>query len=122
MSLDNKKMQETQKFAAVTARTMRDFTREYEGLMNIYIISEKPLEVKESFKVRAMNLAIKNTGSRIKWFLDELDIIAKGSGIGQLNEYEAAKRMAIGTITGKYHQKALALKGITAKDFQHIKE
>lgn len=90
--------------------------------MNLYIISEKPLEVKESFKVRAMNLAIKNTGSRIKWFLDELDIISKGSGIGQLNEYEAAKRMAIGTITGKYHQKALALKGITVKDFQIIKE
>lgn len=69
-----------------------------------------------------MNLAIRNTGSRIKWFLDELDIIAKGSGIGQLSEFEAAKRMAIGTITGKYHQKALALKGITVKDFQVIKE
>ena len=40
----------------------------------------------------------------------------------QLNEYEAAKRIAIGTITGKYHQKALALKGITSKDFQVIKE
>jgi hypothetical protein len=43
-------------------------------------------------------------------------------GIGQLNEYEAAKRIGIGTITGKYHQKALALKGITVKDFQKIKE
>ena len=69
-----------------------------------------------------MNLAVKNVGSRIKWYLDELEIIAKGSGIGQLNEYEAAKRIAIGTITGKYHQKALALKGITSKDFQVIKE
>ena len=38
-----------------------------------------------------------------------------------LSEYEAAKRIAIGTITGKYHQKALALKGITVKDFQVIK-
>ena len=89
--------------------------------MNIYIISDKPTDIKETFKVRAMNLAIRNTGSRIKWFLDELDIIAKGNGIGQLSQYEAAKRMAIGTITGKYHQKALALKGITAKDFQIIK-
>lgn len=68
-----------------------------------------------------MNIAVKNIGTRIKWYLDQLDIIAKGSGIGQLNEYEAAKRIAIGTITGKYHQKALALKGITVKDFLQIK-
>ena len=54
-------------------------------MMNIYIISDKPTEIKETFKVRAMNLAIRNTGSRIKWFLDELDIIAKGNGIGQLS-------------------------------------
>ena len=32
-----------------------------------------------------MNLAVKNTGSRIKWYLDELEIIAKGKGIGQLS-------------------------------------
>lgn len=34
-----------------------------------------------------MGLAVKNKGSRIKWYLDELAIIAKGVGIGQLNEY-----------------------------------
>ena len=67
-------------------------------------------------------MAVKNIGSRIKWFIDELNIISKGVGIGQLNEYEAAKRIGIGTITGKYHQKALALKGITAKDFEVIKQ
>ena len=38
--------------------------------MKVYIISEKPVEVKESFKVRAMYLAIKNFGQRICWFLD----------------------------------------------------
>lgn len=32
-----------------------------------------------------MSLAVKNIGSRIKWYLDQLDIIGKGSGIGQLN-------------------------------------
>ena len=30
-----------------------------------------------------------------------MQIIGKGVGIGQLNEYEAAKRLGIGTITGK---------------------
>jgi hypothetical protein len=116
------KMEETKKIAHQAAVTMRDFTKEYEKMFKLYIITEKPIEIKETFKERAKNLAVKNTGSRIKWYLDELEIIAKGSGIGQLNQYEAAKRIAIGTITGKYHQKALALKGITAKDFQEIKE
>jgi hypothetical protein len=50
-----------------------------------------------------------------------LATIAKGLGIGKLNEYEAAKRLSIGTITGKYHQKALALKDITVKHFLEIK-
>lgn len=100
---------------------MKDYTESYEKIHKLYILSEKPLGLKESFKERASTLAVKNVGSRIKWFIDELNIIAKGLGIGQLNEYEAAKRIGIGTITGKYHQKALALKGITIKDFEKIK-
>lgn len=122
LSMDTAKMKEVQKYAAFAAQAMREFTREYEEHFGFYLIRDKPVDVKESFKTRAMNLAIRNIGSRIKWYLDELDIIAKGSGIGQLNEFEAAKRIAIGTITGKYHQKALALKGITVKDFLEIKE
>lgn len=100
---------------------MTNYTLEYEKIFNLFIISENK-DKKESFKDRAMGLAVKNTGSRVKWYLDQLAIIAKGVGIGQLNEYEAAKRIGIGTITGKYHQKALALKGITVKDFLEIKK
>ena len=99
---------------------MKSYTLEYENLCKIFIITENK-DNKETFKDRAMGLAVKNTGSRVKWYLDELAIIAKGVGIGQLNEYEAAKRLGIGTITGKYHQKALALKGITINDFLEIK-
>lgn len=49
-------------------------------------------------------------------------MLAKGLGTQQLSEFEAAKRIGIGTITGKYHQKALALKGITVADFSRIKD
>lgn len=48
---------------------MKDYTLEYEKLLNIFIISENK-DNKESFKDRAMGLAVKNTGSRIKWYLD----------------------------------------------------
>lgn len=102
--------------AELSVRAIKELTLEFERCHKIYILSEKKNE-KESFKDRANSLAVKNVGVRIKWYLDELQIIAKGVGIGQLNEYEAAKRLGIGTITGKYHQKALALKGITLKDF-----
>ena len=85
LSMNTAKMEETQKLAKLTANVMREFTIEYEKIFKLYIITEKPVEIKESFKVRAMNLAVKNTGSRIKWYLDELEIIAKGKGIGQLS-------------------------------------
>ena len=116
--MDNKKMKETSKIAAFTSKLMTEYTKAYEKQHKLYILSERPLGLKESFKERANSLAVKNVGGRIKWFVDELNIIAKGVGIGQLNEYDAAKRIGIGTITGKYHQKALALKGITLKDFE----
>lgn len=87
LSMDNKRMEETSKIAHVTADLIRNYTKAYEKIHNLYILTEKPLGIKESFKERASTLAVKNVGSRIKWFVDELDIISKGVGIGQLNEY-----------------------------------
>lgn len=122
LSMDSKKMGQTSEIAAYTCQLMQQYTVRYEKEHKLFILSDRPLGLKETFKERACSLAVKNIGSRIKWFIDELNIIAKGIGIGQLNQYEAAKRIGIGTITGKYHQKALALKGITAKDFEVIKQ
>lgn len=117
LSMDVNKMKQTSQIAAFTSNLMKDYTKVYEKYHKLYILNERPLGLKESFKERANSLAVKNIGGRIKWFVDQLDVIAKGVGIGHLNEYDAAKRIGIGTITGKYHQKALALKGITLKDF-----
>lgn len=83
--MDNNKMKQVQIDSALAAQTMREFTKEYELLFDFYILRNRPEGTKESFKTRAMSLAVKNIGVRIKWYLDELDIIAKGSGIGQLN-------------------------------------
>lgn len=85
LSMENAKMKQTSKIAQHTADLMKDYTRSYEKHHKIYILSEKPLGIKESFKERASSLAVKNVGSRIKWFVDQLQIIAKGVGIGQLN-------------------------------------
>lgn len=48
---------------------MRNYTLEYEKVNQMFIISENK-DKKESFKDRAMGLAVKNIGSRIKWYLD----------------------------------------------------
>jgi hypothetical protein len=83
--MDVKKMTETSEIAAHTAMVMTEYTKLYEAYHKLYILSERPLGLKETFKERANSLAVKNTGSRIKWYIDELEIIAKGVGIGQLN-------------------------------------
>lgn len=93
----------------------------YEKENNLMIIKERSTELK-TFKARAVEFMIRNIGVRIKWYMEELAILAKGLGTQQLSEFEAAKRIGIGTITGKYHQKALALKGITVSDFKLIKD
>lgn len=51
-------------------------------------------------------------GQKIKWFVVDVEIIEKGLNIEKFSEQDLAKRMNIGTIVGKYHQKALLLKGI----------
>ena len=75
-----------------------------------------------TFSERVLKNMIKNVGVRAIWFMDEVQSIAKGVNPQALNEYDAAKRIGIGTITGKYHQKALALKGITVNDFKLISQ
>ena len=44
--MDNSKMKQVQEDAALAARTMREFTKEYELLFDLYIIRAKPLEGK----------------------------------------------------------------------------
>ena len=85
-------------------------------------LREKNETMANSFSQRVMRNLIKNVGVRAIWFMDEVISISKGVNPQALNEYDAAKRIGIGTITGKYHQKALALKGITIQDFKKIAE
>ncbi|CAD8143516.1 unnamed protein product [Paramecium pentaurelia] len=60
--------------------------------------------------------------TKILFFVNEIEALIKGVDPKQLSEFEQAKRLMIGTITGKHLQKALALKGITIEEFQNIKQ
>ena len=59
---------------------------------------------------------------RIIWFYNDVKKIASGDTAGQLSDFEAAKRIGLGTIVGKAAQKAFALKNITPAEFQSIKD
>lgn len=76
----------------------------------------------ESFFNRCIFNFVFRYGNKIQWFLEEVKNLADGKSPIFQDEFEAAKRMNIGTITGKYHQKALALKALTPEEFQNIKK
>ncbi len=77
---------------------------------------------KLSFKDRALNNQLRRTQVKIKAFLETIQALAKGVGAQELSEWDAAKRIGIGTIVGKYHQRALALKGFTVDMFKKVRE
>ena len=47
--------------------------------------------------------------------------MTKENILGKLSESEAAKRLAIGTKIGKYHDKAMQIKGLSVDDFNQAK-
>lgn len=75
-----------------------------------------------TFHQRALRNLVKHTLSRAAWFYEEIKLLAEGKSPKELSEYDAAKRIGIGTIVGKYHQKALALKGITVDEFKKLRD
>lgn len=77
---------------------------------------------KLTFFQRCMQNLIKYSLSRAQWFYEDVKLMAQGKQVSDLNEYDAAKRIGLGTIVGKYQQKALALKGITVDEFKKIRD
>lgn len=114
----------SQENACICLKYMRALIVEFEKENKLSLFSKESEEsdLKLTFSQRVKKNIMKNIGSRITWFLDEVTTLSKGLNPNNLSEFDAAKRLGIGTITGKYHQKALALKGITVDTFKKISE
>lgn len=114
----------SQENACICLKYMKSLILEFEKENKISVLSKESDEsyLKLTFSQRVKKNIMKNIGSRITWFLDEVTTLSKGLNPNSLSEFDAAKRLGIGTITGKYHQKALALKGITVDTFKKISE
>ena len=64
----------------------------------------------------------KRNFERTVWYYEDVKKIAAGNTAGGLSDFEAAKRIGLGTIVGKYAQRTFALKNITPVEFEAIKE
>lgn len=76
----------------------------------------------ESFLQKFQFTLNKRNFERTVWYYDDVKKIAAGNTAGGLSDFEAAKRIGLGTIVGKYAQRAFALKNITPVEFEAIKE
>ncbi|EAR97525.1 VWA domain CoxE-like protein (macronuclear) [Tetrahymena thermophila SB210] len=98
----------------------KDNAKEALNILNgwkCYFIDSKNPTTKETFNQRLMKKQQNTINFNIQVIFKEIKSIAEDVILSQLSDVEAAKRLAIGTQTGKYHSAALQLKGITVSDY-----
>jgi hypothetical protein len=59
---------------------------------------------------------------RLKAFVESVTELAKGEEMKELDEWEAAKKIGVGTIAGTYQQKVLSLRKFTVEVYQDIRK
>lgn len=74
------------------------------------------------FNIRAKEGFIYKFCNKLKIFYEEVTALAKGLDVKTMSEFDKAKHLMIGTITGKHAQKGLALKDVTLEEFAKIKQ
>ena len=77
---------------------------------------------KRSFHDRILLLKSKENFSQIYDIIKEIKGLTEENVLGKLSEQDAAKRLAIGTQIGKFHNKALKFKGYSVENFDKDKE
>ena len=63
-----------------------------------------------------------NTEQDLLILIKEIKSFSEENLLSKLSEAEAAKRLAIGTKTGKYHSKAMNLRGVSVDDYNKIRD
>ena len=110
-------------YAQVALETMKIVIEYYKDLtgIDLYIDEEESKVLTYKFADRVVRNKLRHNQFRIKSYVENIAALTQGSGVKDLSEWEAAKKIGIGTITGTYHQKALKLKKFTVEMFTAIK-
>ncbi|EGR31807.1 zinc-binding dehydrogenase family protein, putative [Ichthyophthirius multifiliis] len=117
-------LEQAQKYSKMALEYMNDLLEDLNntyGIKNLLTINQEEVNKGKTFPERAkLNYILKN-GLRLQWFFNEIQQLLERKPGQKESEFEVAKRMNIGTITGKYSQKILSLKNITLDIFEQMK-
>lgn len=69
-----------------------------------------------------LNQQISHTRIKIEGYLKDVQGLVDGNTPQKMSEFEAAKMIGLGTVVGKYAQKALALKNVDRESFTCVKQ
>ena len=113
---------QAQEFAMSAHGLMMNIINDVKQSRGLDLLSGKTTD-KKDFMSTVLNLQVIRTSLRIKGFLDAVNEIKEGKDLSNLNEFEAAKVIGLGTIVGKAQQRALALKNMNQETFlEYIEE
>lgn len=110
--------------AQKTLTIIEDIFQELKEVKNVDLLkalNEEEVVETHNFKEKAWLNFVKQKYGRIKWFYDDIKNTALGNNIKLLDQFEAAKRISLGTIFGNVQQKAFFNKGIKQHEFEKIK-
>lgn len=102
---------------------MEDILAEVKEKKNIDILElSKDVDVSnKSFKERAWINFLKKNYERTIWYYQQIKDMTEGKNASNLNDFDAAKEIMVGTIVGNYQKKLNSLKNITPAEFQKMK-
>lgn len=110
---------QAKEFASSCVGLMEEICEDVKNWRGIDIKSNQTKEGSD-FLTRVLNLQVVRTSQKINGYITAVEDIKNGKDLTQLNEYEAAKIIGLGTIVGKAQQRALALKYITRERLQEF--
>lgn len=109
LQLDSLKKEVKQK--AQAALELAQYLRDAE------IKVQKEIHQKQTFHDRVVKRQKHDYDADLAQLIKELKNLSQDNILTNLSEVEAAKRLAIGTKVGKYHQQAMKIKGISVQDY-----
>lgn len=118
-----KKDIDVQSRAKKALNIVEDILAEVKEKKNIDILElSKEVDVSnKSFKERAWINFLKKNYERTIWYYQQIKDMTEGKNASNMNDFDAAKEIMVGTIVGNYQKKLNSLKNITPAEFQKMK-
>lgn len=119
-------LKEGEKIQNRAKKTLEVMTMILEALKDVkgldFLSGEDPKIEGKTLYDRIIYSRIRRDATRIRWFYNDVKSLAEGKYVINEGQFEAAKRIGMGTIVGIFQQKVAALKITTVTEFNKIKD